>query len=60
MTGNDSHTRALTIGLVTLAVFLHSNRAAAATIDGTLDGEYGLPLSTQTTQTGFGDTSFGP
>ena len=33
--------------------------ASAATIDGTLDGVYGPALSTQTTQTNFGDSNLG-
>lgn len=58
---DDFHSRARAlIGLIALATCIRSIPASAATIDGTLDGEYGLPLSTQTTETGFGDTSFGP
>uniref|UniRef100_A0A832MJS9 PEP-CTERM sorting domain-containing protein n=1 Tax=Eiseniibacteriota bacterium TaxID=2212470 RepID=A0A832MJS9_UNCEI len=34
-------------------------QAGAQTVDGTLDGSYGLPLSTQTTQTQFGNSSLG-
>jgi len=45
---------------ITLAMLTVSAIAAyAATLDGTLDGAYGSPLSVQTTQTGFGDSNNG-
>ena len=55
----ELHNRTL-VRFIALILFIGSTPASAATIDGALDGEYGLPLSTQITQTGFGDTSFGP
>jgi len=44
--------------IVTMAVLptLVATPAHAVTIDGSLDGEYGVARSTQTTQTDFGDT----
>lgn len=44
--------------LLTVASLIGSSPAAAATIDGILDGEYGIALSTQTTQTDFGDSFY--
>src|SRR4249920_974058 len=48
--------RSRVVPLVTLALTASVSLARAATVDGQLDSEYGSALSTQTTQTGLGDT----
>jgi hypothetical protein len=49
-------TRSLAVGLLVLA---SAGAAHAQTIDGTLDAQYGAAVSTQTTQTQFGDANLG-
>jgi len=48
-----------TLALAALLVFAAAAPAAALTVDGTLDADYGAALATQTTQTQFGDATDG-
>ena len=57
MPRNQLHHHTLAL-LTASTLFIGSTPAVAATIDGMLDGEYGIPLSIQTTQTDLGDTYF--
>lgn len=51
--------RALSSAII-VSIAIVANPARAVTIDGLLDGEYGIALSTQSTQTSFADTRFTP